>query len=192
MKGTRVALAGLWRAVRPLQWRLVWLSNAKFVCGVTGVVRAEDGQILLLRHRVWPPDRQWGFPSGYALSGETHEDTVAREVFEETGLTVVVGRLLRVRTGFRYRVEFYYEATLTAGLEGLTLEADEILEARLCTLDELPAEMPQVHRELALAASGVGSLPVVARELVGVGPAEGITVRGDPLGERGLPCRRGG
>lgn len=146
-------LARLWRTARPLQWRIVWLSNAKFVCGVTGVVRAEDGRVLLLRHRVWPPDRQWGFPSGYALAGERHEDTVAREVFEETGLTVTVGRLLRVRTGFRYRVEFYYEAALTGGLERLTLETDEILEARLFTPDDLPREMPQVHRELALAAS---------------------------------------
>ncbi|HEY6792007.1 MAG TPA: NUDIX domain-containing protein [Trebonia sp.] len=153
MKGTSVVLARLWQAARPLQWRLVWLSNAKFVCGVTGVVQTEDGRVLLLRHRIWPPDRQWGFPSGYALSGETHEETVAREVFEETGLTVTVGRLLRVRTGFRYRVEFYYEAALAGGLDGLTLEADEILEARLFTPDDLPQEMPPVHRELALATS---------------------------------------
>jgi len=149
-------LARLWRAARPVQWRLVWLSNAKFVCGVTGVVRTEDGRVLLLRHRIWPADRQWGFPSGYALPGETHEATVSREVFEETGLTVTVGRLLRVRTGFRYRVEFYYDAALAGGLDGLALEADEILEARLFTLEDLPREMPPVHRELALGSPASG------------------------------------
>jgi len=154
MKSASGVKARLWRAARPLQWRLVWLSNAKFVCGVTGVVRTEDGQVLLLRHRIWPPGQQWGFPSGYALSGETHERTVSREVFEETGLTVTVGQLLRVRTGFRRRVEFYYAAALAGGLDGLALEAAEILEARLFTLEDLPREMPPVHRELALATIG--------------------------------------
>jgi 8-oxo-dGTP diphosphatase len=150
MKSANGVTGRLWRAAWPLQWRLVWLSNAKFVCGVTGVVRTEDGRVLLLRHRIWPADQQWGFPSGYALSGETHEKTVSREVFEETGLTVTVGRLLRVRTGFRYRVEFYYEAELAGGLHGLALEASEILEARLFSSEDLPPEMPPVHRELAL------------------------------------------
>jgi 8-oxo-dGTP pyrophosphatase MutT (NUDIX family) len=61
-----------------------------------------DGQVLLLRHRLWPPDRQWGFPTGYAIKGERHEDTIAREVREETGLTVKAGRLLKVRSGCKH------------------------------------------------------------------------------------------
>ena len=151
MMTAREPLIKLWRKAKPLQWRLVWLSNAKFVCGVSAVVRADDGRILLLRHRLWPPHHQWGFPGGWAKAGERHEDTVAREVREETSLEVKVGRLLKVRSGFRYRVEFYYEATLAGGLDRLTLETSEILEARLFSLDDLPREMPHFHRELALA-----------------------------------------
>jgi ADP-ribose pyrophosphatase YjhB (NUDIX family) len=78
-------------------WR--YLMHAKFICGITGVVRDDHGRVLLLRHRLWPPDRQWGFPTGYANKGERHEDTIAREVREETGLTVKAGRLLKVRSG---------------------------------------------------------------------------------------------
>jgi 8-oxo-dGTP diphosphatase len=48
---------------------------------------------------------------------ERHEDTIAREVREETGLTVKAGRLLKVRSGFQYRIEVYYEAVLVGGLE---------------------------------------------------------------------------
>jgi ADP-ribose pyrophosphatase YjhB (NUDIX family) len=151
MMTARGPLIKLWRKAKPLQWRLVWLSNAKFVCGVCAVVRADDGRILLLRHRLWPPHHQWGFPGGWAKAGERHEDTVAREVREETSLEVKVGRLLKVRSGFRYRVEFYYEATLAGGLDRLALETSEILEARLFSLDDLPGEMPHFHRELALA-----------------------------------------
>jgi len=154
MLTARGPLIRLWRKAKPLQWRLVWLSNAKFVCGVCAVVHSGDGRILLLKHRLWPPQHQWGFPGGWAKAGERHEDTVSREVREETGLDVRVGQLLKVRSGFRYRVEFYYEASLISGLDQLILEASEILEARLFRLDDLPREMPRFHKELARTLAG--------------------------------------
>ena len=123
--------------------------HAKFICGITGVVRDEHWRVLLLRHRLWPPDRQWGFPTGYANKGERHEDTIAREVREETGLTAKAGRLLKVRSGFQYRIEVYYEAALIGGLDGLALDPREVLEARLFSLSDLPTGMPEAHRELA-------------------------------------------
>jgi 8-oxo-dGTP diphosphatase len=142
-------LTRLWRLGRPLQWRFLWLVHAKFICGITGVIRDEHGRVLLLRHRLWPESRQWGFPTGYANKGERHEDTIIREVREETGLTVKPGKLLTIRSGYKYRIEVYYEATLTSGLDSLTLDNREILEARLFRLDELPESMPDSHRELA-------------------------------------------
>jgi 8-oxo-dGTP diphosphatase len=105
--------------------------------------------VLLLRHRLWPAARQWGFPTGYANKGERHEDTIVREVREETGLTVKVGRLVKIRSGYKYRIEVYYEATMTGDLSGLSLDPREILEARLFRPDDLPAAMPDLHRELA-------------------------------------------
>jgi 8-oxo-dGTP diphosphatase len=141
-------LVRLWRLGKPLQWRFLWAVHAKFICGVIGVVRDEEGNVLLLRHRLWPPGRQWGFPGGYARKGERHEDTIAREVREETGLAVKAGRLLKISSGYKYRIEVYYEATLTSGLDGLRLDPREILDARLFPPDELPPGMPQVHRDL--------------------------------------------
>ena len=138
-----------WRAAGPLQGWLAWLLHAKFGVGVTGVVRAGDGRVLLLRHRLWPPEGQWGFPSGFAQRGETFQETIVREVREETGLTVRVGRLLDLRNGSPYRAEAYYEAVLVGGLDGLVLDEREILEARLFTLDDLPRNMPPLHRDLA-------------------------------------------
>jgi len=142
-------LARMWRLGKPVQWRFLWFVHAKFICGVTGIVRADDGRVLLLRHRLWPTARQWGFPTGYANKGERHEETIAREVREETGLTVKVGRLVKIRSGYKYRIEVYYEATLTGDLSSLSLDPREILEARLFRLGDLPAAMPDLHRELA-------------------------------------------
>jgi ADP-ribose pyrophosphatase YjhB (NUDIX family) len=142
-------LVRAWQAAGPLQGWLAWRLHARFGVGVTGIVRTPDGRVLLLRHRLWPSDSQWGFPSGFARRGETFADTVVREVREETGLAVRVGALADLRGGFRYRVEAYYEAVLTGGLDGLVLEPREILEARLFHLGALPPRMPPLHRELA-------------------------------------------
>ena len=145
----RDLLVRAWHAAGPLQGWIAWRLHARFGVGVTGIVRTPDGQVLLLRHRLWPQHYQWGFPSGFARRSEPFPDTVVREVREETGLTVRVGRLAELRSGFRYRVEVYYEATLAGGLDGLVIEEREILEARLFPLGALPANMPPLHRELA-------------------------------------------
>jgi ADP-ribose pyrophosphatase YjhB (NUDIX family) len=121
---------------------------------VTGIVRAQDGRVLLLRHRLWPSDGQWGFPGGFARRNEKFQETIVREVREETGLTVRVGRLVELRSGFRYRVEAYYEAELVGGVDGLHLDHREVLEARLFPLDTLPAGMPPLHRQLARRQGG--------------------------------------
>jgi 8-oxo-dGTP diphosphatase len=148
-RGEADLLVRAWRAAGPLQGWLAWRLHARFGVGVTGIVRAGDGRVLLLRHRLWAPGGQWGFPSGFARRGETFQETIVREVREETRLTVRVGRLLELRSGFRYRAEVYYEATLVGGLDGLVLDDREIIEARLFALDALPGDMPRLHRDLA-------------------------------------------
>lgn len=146
-------VARLWRLVKgPLQWRVLWLWNAKFMVGVTGVVRDEDGRVLLLRHRMWPEGRQWGCPTGYANKGEPFEDTIVREVREETGLEVRVGELARLTSGYRLRVEVAYEARFTGGT--LTIDPREILEAKWFSPDDLPSGVQESHRLLIAREPG--------------------------------------
>ncbi|MEU1053155.1 NUDIX domain-containing protein [Streptomyces sp. NPDC005876] len=142
----RQLLVRLWRALRPVQSRLMWCLNAKFVVGVTGVVRDGEGRVLLLRHRMWPPGRQWGLPSGFAHKGEDFRRTVVREVKEETGLDVTVGELVMLNSGLRTRLEVAYEARLAGG--ELRLDPMEILEARWCRPEELPEDVQPVCRPL--------------------------------------------
>ena len=132
----------------PTGW-LAWVLHPTFNVGVTGVVRADDGRLLLLRHRLWPEEQQWGFPGGFAKRGEQFTETIVREVREETGLRVSVGPLIEVRLGDRYRAEVYYEAVLVGGLDRLALQQSENLKARLFALDGLPVAMPPLHREFA-------------------------------------------
>ncbi|MFG2816616.1 NUDIX domain-containing protein [Streptomyces sp. NPDC048410] len=150
-------VARLWRAIRgPLQWRILWFANAKYMVGVTGVVRNEAGQVLLLKHRMWPEERPWGLPTGYALKGEEFPLTVVREVKEETGLDVTPGRLIRLTSGYRLRVEVAYEALLAGGT--LKIDDFEILEARWFDPDELPQGLQDSHRQL-ITPGGTATSP---------------------------------
>src|SRR5215831_11534074 len=122
-------LARLWhRLGGGLQWRLLWLTQPKFLVSVAGVVRDDGGRVLLLRHRFWPAG-SWGLPGGYAHSAERLEDALARELHEETGCRIDQQRLLRVNSGFRMRIEVVFTARLAAGVT--RLDRREVLEARL-------------------------------------------------------------
>ncbi|SDR21045.1 NUDIX domain-containing protein [Thermostaphylospora chromogena] len=140
--------ARIWRMLAgSIQWRILWFKHAKFMIGVTGVVRDDDGNVLLLRHRFWPQDRPWGLPTGYADKGERFEETVAREVAEETGLTVEVGRLVALTSGYRLRVEVAYEATVTGDRQP-EVDGFEVLEARWFPPHDLPQGLLESHRLL--------------------------------------------
>ncbi|MEU9718906.1 NUDIX domain-containing protein [Streptomyces sp. NPDC047976] len=145
-------IARLWRIIRgPMQWRVLWLAHAKFMVGVTGIVRDDQGRVLLLRHRMWPEGRQWGLPTGYAVKGEEFGATVVREVKEETGLDVKTGRLVNLNSGYKLRVEVAYEASFVGG--EITTDSFEILEARWFSPDELPNGMQESHRDLILGTA---------------------------------------
>lgn len=143
----KTIIAKLWRIIRgPMQWRVLWLAHAKFMVGVTGVVRNEQGQVLLLKHRMWPQDRPWGLPTGYAIKGEEFPLTIAREVKEETGLEVEAGQLVHLKSGYKLRLEVAYEARVVGG--DLKLDSFEILEAQWHSPDSLPDGIQESHRAL--------------------------------------------
>ncbi len=65
------------------------------VVGVGAVVL--DGPRVLLIKRGNPPLKgQWSLPGGGVEIGETLEQAIAREVLEETGLTIEVGPIVEV------------------------------------------------------------------------------------------------
>jgi len=130
----------------PLQWKVLHLVHATFMVGVSGLVRNDAGQVLLLRHRLWPPERQWGLPTGYARKSECFEDTVAREVHEETGLDVVAGHLVHLKSGYKLRVEVAYAARFVGGV--LKLNPMEIIAADWFNLENLPDGLLPAHRSL--------------------------------------------
>ena len=111
----------------PVRWqrRFMTAAHERFLVGVTGLGVDAQGRVLLARHRFGAP--QWRFLGGFLRRRERVEDALAREIREETGLSIEVGPLLEVVTGFRWaRVELVFAFRVVGGTEALTAEVAEL------------------------------------------------------------------
>ena len=61
-----------------------------------GAVIVDDGRVLLVKRKYEPLAGQWSLPGGAVEVGETLEESIAREMVEETGLEIEVGPVIEV------------------------------------------------------------------------------------------------
>lgn len=73
------------------------------VPAVAAIIRNDDGYILFQQRS---DDGNWSLPAGSIDPGETPSQAIIREVWEETGLTVTVERVLGVFGGPGFTVQY--------------------------------------------------------------------------------------
>lgn len=104
-----------------------------------------DGGRILLAHRRaidW-----WNLPGGAVDPGETVDEALRREIYEETGLEAEVGQLVGVYSKpLKQEVVLSFRCRVSGGTPGTILD-DDIDESRYFALDELPARTLPKHRE---------------------------------------------
>jgi mutator protein MutT len=80
--------------------------------GVGAVIVDGAARVLLVKRRFEPLAGQWSLPGGAVDVGETLEACVIREMAEETGLDVEVGRVIEVFDRIMHdaegRVQYHY------------------------------------------------------------------------------------
>jgi mutator protein MutT len=110
-----------------------------------GAVILQDGQVLIVKRKYDPLAGRWSLPGGGVELGETLEDSVAREMLEETGLEVAVGPVIEVfdritrdeQGGVRYH--FVLVDYLCWPVGGELRASSDVADARFVD----PADLPQ-------------------------------------------------
>lgn len=113
----------VWRVTRP-----------RYSVGVVGVLFNKQGELLIVEH-VYHTYPQWGLPGGYMDRGENPHDAVAREMHEELGMRVTVGKPLLIERAIRGHLDFAY---LCYSDDPVNELSSELLDYRWVYPDQLP------------------------------------------------------
>jgi 8-oxo-dGTP pyrophosphatase MutT (NUDIX family) len=126
--------------------------------GAGVLVRDADDRVLLVEP-TYKPD--WEIPGGTVEVDESPRTGCAREVREELGLDLVVGRLLvfEWQPAAHDRTEsllFVYDGGVLLPEAGITLPADELVSYRLVALEDIDALVsPRLARRLRAAMTAL-------------------------------------
>ncbi len=126
--------------------------------GAMGTIFDERRRVLLV-HQTYKGSK-WAWPGGVVDHGEAPWEAAVREVKEETGLEVVVTRLISVY----YVVEpdsigFQFLCRVVGG--ELRVDGREISEAAFFNADRLPAPMTRPGRQRVLDALADQPVPIL-------------------------------
>ncbi len=112
-----------------------------------GAVIVADGKVLIVKRKYDPLAGQWSLPGGGVELGETLEDSIVREMLEETGLEIEVGPVIEVFDRItrdddgEVRYHFVLVDYLCWPVGGELQASSDVEEARFVD----PSELPQYH-----------------------------------------------
>ena len=129
-----------------------------------GAVVFDDDRVLLVKRGREPLKGEWSLPGGAVEVGESLEDAVAREVFEETDLRVEVGPVIEVLDRIQHapdgRVEYHFVIVdyLCRPGDGLIKPDSDASDARWVGLAELPSYRLTAKAQAVIAQGRVLAL----------------------------------
>ncbi|HTY74241.1 MAG TPA: NUDIX hydrolase [Candidatus Nanoarchaeia archaeon] len=119
----------------------------------TAIIVYPGEKILLIKRSTPPFVNYWALPGGRAEAEETAEQTVVREVKEETGLDVTilrkVGEYHEEGTQGGQEYDYYAACFLVEPVGGeIVRQKNEVEDITLFALDSLPTVMAFVHSQM--------------------------------------------
>jgi 8-oxo-dGTP diphosphatase len=119
----------------------------QFNIGVFGIIFDKSKKVLLCHRTDYD---LWNLPGGKLESEETPWDGVIREVKEETGLDVIVSKVIGIYSKpHKNEIVFSFMCERIGGELLLNNEASDI---RYFDIDKLPENLPLKHRERIIDA----------------------------------------
>ncbi len=119
----------------------------------TAIIPYPQNKILLIKRSTPPFVGYWALPGGRVDPGETVEQTIVREVKEETGLDITVVSKIGecheqgVQDGFEY--DYYPACFLVKRVGGeIKKQESEIEEIKLFSLNAVPAALAFEHAQM--------------------------------------------
>jgi 8-oxo-dGTP diphosphatase len=111
---------------------------------VSALVVDDDDRLLLARRAHDPDEGLWDTPGGFLNEGETPEAALRRELLEEAGVEIELGRFVGIfadRYGSGGDAPFVLNLVWEAAIASGELEpADDVSELRWFPRDALPAD----------------------------------------------------
>ena len=135
----KIILLTIWRILPSwVQSVLSRFVRPLFQVFVAAVIFNNKKEILLVK-LTYQRFHPWGLPGGSLEYGESPEDAVMREVWEETSLKVKIEKFLFVKTWTPDRVGMYYVCNI---VDGEFQPSEEVSEIGYFSLDNLPDVRP--------------------------------------------------
>jgi len=138
------------------------LENAIKNVGAAAFITDDHDRILLVHHTYG--ELNWELPGGIGELNETPAETAVREVFEETGLTVVA----REMTGYYYtsendKLHFVYRCEKAQASAVLLPDGAEVSECAYWPQDALPRPISDwtIRRIQDAISGGSFGLPTI-------------------------------
>ncbi|MDH6190270.1 8-oxo-dGTP diphosphatase [Streptomyces sp. CZ24] len=109
---------------------------------VAAAIVVHEGRVLMVRRRISEGELSWQFPAGKVEPGESREDAAVRETQEETGLDVVVVKLLGERVHPKTGRLMSYTACEVVGGAAHVADTEELAELAWVAHGEIPKYVP--------------------------------------------------
>jgi 8-oxo-dGTP diphosphatase len=137
----RRLLLRIWRDVPFPEWMrslFLRLLNPSVMVGAMALIQDDAGRVLILEH-TYRRTVPWGLPGGWLKHNESPEVGLAREVFEETGLTVSVDAVLAADFWDSDQLDMLFRCTIRSGSYQ---SSDETATHKWVMPNQLPQLLP--------------------------------------------------
>ncbi len=108
----------------------------------------KDNKILLIKRGINPFQGYWALPGGYVEWNESTEETVAREVSEELGLTVDSCKLIGVYSSPNRHPKQVINIAYQVTTSGNPKAGDDAKEYKWFPMNNMPDELAFDHKRI--------------------------------------------